>query len=155
MKTALTFALAALMVVGIQTWSDFDQIDRGETQIAINGVQTHACPANHAMGGINFGGDGNTFMCRYVGTIIDDTFATVQRHGMLACAPGFFMTALNIERNYLQCSRNGNFVSTAAVTYGTDRSNVSQCGGSNSANAGVMVGFHKERKVMLCAGVRR
>jgi hypothetical protein len=159
MKTRTVLAggmmLALLGAAGVAAAQSWDHIDRGQTQILINGKGTHACPANHAMGGINFGADGNTFMCRYIGNIVSETFATVQREGMLACAPGSFMTALNIENNLLRCSRTGNPVSPAAVTSGVPSGQVTECGGSNPIHAGVMVGFHKERRMMLCAGLKR
>lgn len=131
-----------------------DHLDYGETQVQIRGVWSHACPPNHAMGGVVFGG--NTFACRYVGTIVAETIESVVRAGMLACPPDYFMTALNVERNYLRCSRNGNPVSAAEVTSANARTSpVSECNGSNSIQAAVMVGFHHERSQMLCAAVQR
>jgi len=150
--TSLTIVVLTVAGAGAQ---GYEYYDRGETQTSLHGVASHACPANYAMGGINFGGDGNTFACRYVGTIVAETAYSVVREGMLACAPGSFMTALNIERNFVRCSSTGSYVSEASLTRGYDSGQVTECGGSNPYQATVMVGFHKERKVMLCAAVRR
>jgi hypothetical protein len=153
MKTILATAVLLLAAGAAEAQDYYDR--GGQTSVAIRGVLSHGCPTNYAMGGINFGGDGNTFACRYVGPIVEETVNTVQREGMLACQYGFFMTALNIERNYARCSRTWSPVSPTWLTTGNDSSAVAECQGSNWAQGGVMVGFHKERKVMLCATVAR
>lgn len=153
MKTLLATSVLLLTAVAAHAQDYYDY--GGQTTVSIRGVASHGCPVNYAMGGINFGGDGNTFVCRYVGWIVEETVYTVERQGMLACQHGYFMTGLNIERNYARCSRTRNSVSSDWLTAGYNNANVTECGGSNRDQAGVMVGFHKERRVMLCAGVWR
>jgi hypothetical protein len=154
MKTLLTLGLL-LLSPAIASAQGHDYIDNGQTQTWLRGVLSHACPPGYAMGGINFGGDGNTFKCSFVGQIVEETVYTVERGGMLACAPGYFMTALNVERNFARCSRTWNHSTNTFLTGGPNTAYVTECAGSNGYQAAVMVGFHKERRAMLCESVRR
>jgi hypothetical protein len=134
-----------------------DRIDRGETQTVLNGVATHACPADYAMAGINFGGDGNTFVCRYVGRLEYEYFSVVPvtRADMASCPDGYYMTALNVERNYVRCGSNRNMIWGAEVTAGLDTAQITECTGSGPVDARIMVGFRKDRRQMICAYVTR
>jgi hypothetical protein len=116
-------------------------------------VKSHGCYSG-GMGGLSF--EGNRFVCRAVGRIVASTERATSREGMLACPEGFFMTALNIGRNLLRCGRTDNAVSQPALVHAQSNGNgITQCPGSSVTMAAVMVGFHYERRTMLCATVRR
>lgn len=148
----VTIAVSALAFAGAQTF-----ISKGENQITMNGHPSHGCPPNHAMAGTNFGGDGNTFRCEYVGTITQHKIGRYQREGMLGCEQGWFMTALNVVNNLARCSTTGRPMAadTTIVDGDSNSAEIVDCKGSNARNAGVMVGFRKDTSLILCSAVER
>jgi predicted acylesterase/phospholipase RssA len=140
-------------VLAAQTAGQLDFIDRGETQIVVNGHGTHACPDNYAMGGAVFGG--NDFECRFVGPIVDVQFRSVDRGGIsLACPEGYFMSALNVVNSLIRCSRTSNPISPVTVVSG-NQGEMIRCAGASPQEAGVMVGYSHNTASMLCGKTTR
>jgi hypothetical protein len=109
------------------------------------------------MAGTNFGGDGNTFSCQSVGLETGHEDGSYQREGSLGCKQGYFMTALNVEKNLARCSTTGKRMSQAVtVVIGDEKSpNIAVCGGQSSRTANVMVAFRKDTHRIFCSAIER
>jgi hypothetical protein len=105
----------------------------------------------------DFGGDGNTFRCESVGIFTSEQIGSYQREGSLGCPQGYFMTALNVERNLTRCSTTGRKMSTSTTVRVGDpnSSEITECGGFSSRTAGVMVAFRKDTHRIFCSAIER